>query len=42
MKVTDMSKNTIGTELIVDGGMSCQLYPEILSELKCKEVNGEL
>ena len=39
---TDMSKNTTGTELIVDGGMSCQLYPEILSELKRKEINGQL
>ena len=39
---TDMSKNTTGTELIVDGGMSCQLYPEILSELKRKQINGEL
>lgn len=33
---TDMSKNITGTELIVDGGMSCQLYPEILNELKKK------
>lgn len=31
---TDMSKNITGTELIVDGGMSCQLYPQILNELK--------
>ena len=31
---TDMSKNVTGTELIVDGGMSCQLYPQILNELK--------
>lgn len=33
---TDMSKNVTGTELIVDGGMSCQLYPTILNELKRK------
>lgn len=33
---TDMSKNVTGTELIVDGGMSCQLYPQILHELKRK------
>ena len=33
---TDMSKNITGTELIVDGGMSCQLYPQILNELKRK------
>ena len=25
-----------GTELIVDGGMSCQLYPKLLNELKRK------
>ncbi len=34
---TDMSKNITGTELIVDGGMSCQLYPQILNELKRKQ-----
>ena len=33
---TDMSKNITGTELIVDGGMSCQLYPQLLNELKRK------
>ncbi len=33
---SDMSKNITGTELIVDGGMSCQLYPQILNELKRK------
>lgn len=33
---TDMSKNVTGTELIVDGGMSCQLYPTLLNELKRK------
>ena len=37
---TDMSKNTTGTELIVDGGMSCQLYPEILTELKRKQMEN--
>ncbi len=37
---TDMSKNTTGTELIVDGGMSCQLYPEILNELKRKQIEN--
>ena len=31
---TDMSKNITGTELIIDGGMSCQLYPKLLNELK--------
>ncbi len=33
---TNLSKNITGTELIVDGGMSCQLYPTILNELKKK------
>lgn len=33
---TDMSRNVTGTELVVDGGMSCQLYPKILNELKRK------
>ncbi len=33
---TDMSKNITGTELTVDGGMTCQLYPKILNELKRK------
>lgn len=33
---SDMSKNVTGTELIVDGGMSCQLYPQILNTLKRK------
>lgn len=36
---TDMSKNITGTELIVDGGMSCQLYPQILNELKRKAMD---
>ena len=30
---TDFSKNITGTELIVDGGMSCQLYPQKLNQL---------
>lgn len=33
---TDVSKNVTGAELIVDGGMSCQLYPQELNELKRK------
>lgn len=33
---TDMSKNITGTELIVDGGMSCQLYPRVLNDLRRK------
>ncbi len=38
---TDMSKNITGTELIVDGGMSCQLYPQLLNELKRKAMESE-
>lgn len=38
---TDMSKNVTGTEMIVDGGMSCQLYPRILNELKRKAQESE-
>lgn len=37
---SDQSKNVTGTELIVDGGMSCQLYPQILNELKRKQMEG--
>ena len=33
---SDLSKNVTGTELIVDGGMSCQLYPQVLNTLKRK------
>ncbi len=34
---TDLSKNITGTELIIDGGMTCQLYPKILNELIKKD-----
>ena len=33
---TDESKNITGSELVVDGGMTCQLYPRLLNELKKK------
>ncbi len=33
---SDESKNVTGTEIMVDGGMSAQLYPQILNELKRK------
>lgn len=33
---SDASKNVTGTELIIDGGMSCQLYPKLLNELKIR------
>lgn len=38
---SDLSKNVTGTELIVDGGMSCQLYPVLLNELKRKVMASE-
>ncbi len=31
---TDQSKNITGAELIVDGGMSCQLYPQVVNKWK--------
>ncbi len=34
---SDESKNVTGAEIIVDGGMSCQLYPQIIYELKGKK-----
>lgn len=38
---TDMSKNITGTELLVDGGMTCQLYPRVLNDYirKAQEEN---
>ena len=33
---SDESKNITGAEIMVDGGMSCQLYPQILNEYKRK------
>lgn len=38
---SDLSKNVTGTELIVDGGMSSQLYPVLLNELKRKMQSSE-
>lgn len=31
---SDQSKNVTGTEIMVDGGMGCQLYPQALNEYK--------
>lgn len=31
---SDESKNITGAEITVDGGMSCQLYPQVLNDLK--------
>lgn len=38
---SDESKNVTGTEITVDGGMSCQLYPQILNDLKRKAMEDE-
>ena len=38
---SDESKNVTGTEITVDGGMSCQLYPQILNNLKRKAMEEE-
>jgi len=38
---TDQSKNITGSELIVDGGMSCQLYPQLLNKLKKEAMERE-
>ena len=35
---SEASKNITGTELIVDGGMSCQLYPQLLNRLKAEKL----
>lgn len=39
---TDLSKNVTGSELIVDGGMSCQLFPKALAEYKRKCIENNL
>ncbi len=36
---SDESKNITGAEIIVDGGMSCQLYPQILNDLKRRYIS---
>lgn len=38
---TDLSKNITGTELTVDGGMTCQLYPQLLNELKRARIKAQ-
>ena len=37
---SDQSKHITGTELIVDGGMSCQLYPLVLNDLKRQQLES--
>lgn len=38
---SEASKNVTGTELTVDGGMSCQLYPQLLNRLKQQLTEGD-
>lgn len=38
---TDMAKNVTGTELTVDGGMTCQLYPQLLNVLKKEKIDSQ-
>lgn len=38
---SDESKNVTGAELMVDGGMTAQLYPQLLNELKRKAMASE-
>lgn len=38
---TDLSKNVTGSELIVDGGMASQLYPQELNTLKAEKLAQE-
>ena len=35
---SDESKNVTGTELTIDGGMTTQIYPEILNEYRAREI----
>ena len=37
---TEQSKNISGTELVIDGAMSVQLYPQLLNELKRERLEG--
>ena len=39
---SDMAKNITGAEIILDGGMSCQLYPQALGEYKKKCIENNL
>lgn len=39
---SEQSKNITGAEITVDGGMSCQLYPQVLSEYKKKCIENDL
>ena len=40
---SDMAKNITGSEIIVDGGMTAQLYPQVLNDMKRKLMDlGEI
>lgn len=39
---TDASKNVTGAEITIDGGMSCQIYPQILNKYSDFIHNGEV
>lgn len=39
---TEQSKNITGAELIVDGGMSCQLYPQVVNRWKKEQIENML
>lgn len=39
---SDKSKNVTGTEIAVDGGMSVQLYPQVIGEYKRKAAKNGL
>ena len=38
---TDMAKNITGAEITVDGGMTAQLYPQVLNDMKRKLMETE-
>ncbi len=35
---SEQSKNVTGTQIVVDGGMTAQLYPEILNKYRAKDI----
>lgn len=38
---SEQSKNITGTEITLDGGMTTQLYPELLNKYRAKEIEAE-
>lgn len=39
---TDASKNVMGAEIVIDGGMSCQIYPQILNKYRAKDIEVKI